>query len=285
LAAGQGGEDPEEAYKLDLFTGERPPGRDREMALAFVRSATHIRKMADVAFFEHYGETSRIVDCFEASADKVAEQIFDLYRRHAEHVCRVCEDAISAHAAALLEGTLSPDCLLTLIIGQNVDIAEYPALPAEPVEAIEERAHIRIALDERGKRVVFDRWDEMKGVNAQLLLILAVSFQEPVQKERTPEKFLFISAKELCRQIGCGQETLRKRVNRCRKQIAQIASEADSCPPPIDAVIENHPWYGYRLNPDRVRIIAMSDLSSEKRSRLSENRSHPVRGRVAKSKP
>jgi hypothetical protein len=43
LAAGQENEDPAEAYKVELFTDERPPGPDREMSLAYVRSARLIQ--------------------------------------------------------------------------------------------------------------------------------------------------------------------------------------------------------------------------------------------------
>ena len=267
LAAGQGDEDPEEAYKTDLFIGERPSGQAREMALAFVRSASLIRKMVDVTFFERYGEASRTVKYFDAPTDTVAGQIFGLYLRHAERVCRVCEDAISAHAAELLEGTLSPSCLLTLIIGQSGDISEYPARPEEPAEAIAERTDIRIALDEGGKRVVFDRWGEIKGANAQLLLILAASYRDAARNERAPQNFPFIRSDQLAEQIGCAQQTLRRRISRCRNHIARMAAGVGDSAPPADAVIENHPWYGYRLNPDRVRIVVMSDLSPTERSR------------------
>jgi hypothetical protein len=39
LAASQEGEDPAEAYSVDLLLGKRGAGPDREMALSFVRSA------------------------------------------------------------------------------------------------------------------------------------------------------------------------------------------------------------------------------------------------------
>ena len=58
LAAGQDQADPEDAYKVDLLLGGREPGPDREMALAFIRSASKIGQMTDVDFFTHYGETS-----------------------------------------------------------------------------------------------------------------------------------------------------------------------------------------------------------------------------------
>lgn len=106
LAAGQEHEDPEEAYEVDLFTGERPARPDREMALAYVRSASDVNQMADVAFFSRYGEASRAIGFFPQPASTVAESIFDLHRRHAAAVCRVFEQAISSHAADLRRGSL-----------------------------------------------------------------------------------------------------------------------------------------------------------------------------------
>jgi hypothetical protein len=69
LAAGQEHEDPAEAYKTDLFLGERGPGPDRELALAYVRTALNIENMTDIAFFSHCGEASRVVNYFEDPAN------------------------------------------------------------------------------------------------------------------------------------------------------------------------------------------------------------------------
>jgi hypothetical protein len=41
-------QDPEEAYGVDLFTGARPAGPDREMALAYVQAATEIDRLDDL---------------------------------------------------------------------------------------------------------------------------------------------------------------------------------------------------------------------------------------------
>ena len=68
LAAGQDQADPKDAYKVDLLLDGREFGPDREMALAFIRSASKIGQMTDVDFFAHYGETSRIVSHFEEPA-------------------------------------------------------------------------------------------------------------------------------------------------------------------------------------------------------------------------
>jgi hypothetical protein len=115
LAAGQGQNDPVDAYKVDLFTGEWPAGPDREIALAYVRSASHVNRMTDVAFFSRYGEASRAVGFYSEPAGIVAERIFDLHRRHAAAVCRVFDGAISSYAAELREGSLPPSSLLPLV--------------------------------------------------------------------------------------------------------------------------------------------------------------------------
>jgi hypothetical protein len=148
LAAGQGHEDPAEAYKVDLFFGPRPAGPDREMALAYVRSASRIRQMEDAAFFARYGEASRIVGYFSEPADRVAGRVFDLYGRHASAVCRVFDEAIAAHASALREGSLPADCLLSLVVGQHGDSSTYPPPSAEPEQVTAIGADIRLAIDE-----------------------------------------------------------------------------------------------------------------------------------------
>ena len=148
LAAGQEKEDPAEAYKVDLLTGERPAGPDREMALAYIRSASRIQHLEDVAFFAHYGEVSRIVDCLSEPADRVAERILDLHRRHADAACRVFDDAISAHSSALREGSLAAGFLLSLVVGQHGAADAYPHPSQESGEVAAIDTEIRIAVDE-----------------------------------------------------------------------------------------------------------------------------------------
>jgi hypothetical protein len=261
LAAGQENEDPAEAYKADLFSGERPAEPDREMALAYVRSASRIKQMEDVAFFAQYGEASRIVAYFTEPADTVAGRILDLHRRHASGVCRVFDGAISARAGALREGSLPADCLLSLIIGRHGAVNAYPAPSRESEEVAAIGEEIRIAVDEDGRRVVFDQWGEVKGVSAELLIALAEPFREAVRDERAPESYPFTRTAALLGQTICeNEETLRRRVLRCRNRIAKMAKCAGDPQPSIDAVIETSQWHGYRLNPDRVRIVALSEL-------------------------
>ena len=221
--------------------------------------------MADAAFFAEYGEASRIVNFLDEPADTAARRIVALYWRHAAGVCGVFDDAISVHAEELREGSLPEDCLLRLVVGQDATSREYAAPSKEPEPAAAFNAAIPMAIDEERGRVLFDRWGEIKGVGAELLCALAIPFREAMQEERAPERFPFTTTADLLRQTKCdNEETLRRRVHRCRRSIERMATEAGYLPPSIDDVIENHPWHGYRLNPDRIRIVALSELVAVK---------------------
>lgn len=278
LAAGLEQEDPEEAYRVDLFTGERPPGPDREMALAYVRSATTISRMTDVAFFARYGDASRAVGFFAEPSGTVAERIFDLYRRHAAAVCQACDRAITFHASALREQSLPPSCLLSLTVGRTDPKTEtgssLPVLgstrsPRQPVDPAVSSApapthrDIRMAIDAERKRIVFDRWDAIEGVSAELLILLAEPFQEALWQGLAPERYPFMPTGRLLERLRVASaETLRRRVLRCRREIERLARDAGEAPPSIDAMIETNQRHGYRLNPDRVRIIKLADIGA-----------------------
>ena len=84
LAAGVADQDPAEAYRVDLLTGERDAGPDRDLALAYERAATEINWMAGDTFFAHYGEVSRIVAYFAEPAVRwpsVSSVFFDGIQR------------------------------------------------------------------------------------------------------------------------------------------------------------------------------------------------------------
>ena len=267
IAAGQAHNDPDEAYKVNLFLDERPAGPDREMALAYVRSASDVNQMEDVAFFSRYGEVSRAVGFFAEPTSTVAERIFDVHRRHAAAVCKVFDEAISTHRAALREGKLPPSCLLSLILSQrasDVDAAYPERVPSvEPTTTA--RPEIRIAIDESRRRVVFDRWGEIKGVRADLLISLAGPHRAATSDDRIPQSYPFTKTEQLLGTLRIeSAETLRRRILRCRNEINRLATEAGDAPPSIDAVIENSQRHGYRLNPDTVRIVAITELTARK---------------------
>jgi 7-cyano-7-deazaguanine synthase in queuosine biosynthesis len=263
IAANQDSEDPPEAYGIDLFQGKRPQGPDQEMALAYVRSASNVNQMTDVAFFAHYGETSRVVGFFPEPADAVGSRIFDLYRRHAATICQVFDEAVRLHAPMLREGSLPANSLLSLVVSQREGESPYPLPSGVPALPATLGREIRIAIDTSRKRVVFDRWGEMTGVIASLIIALTEPFSQALRDERAPERYPYTAASILLSRTKCGDgDTLRRRIKRCRGRIAALAKKAGDPPLSSDAVIENLQWHGYRLNPDRIRIVALSELSN-----------------------
>jgi hypothetical protein len=275
LAAGQMDEDPAEAYKVDLLLGERQAGPDREMALAFVRSASAIDQMSDLTFFTQYGETSRIVGFFSEPADTVARRILGLHRRHAAAVCRIFDQAIALQAPALRLGSLPSTCLRSLIVSQREGEPAYPERSGTWTQIVTTRADIRMAVDERQRRIIFDLWGEIRGASAELLIALAKPFRQAMRDERAPEGYPFIETSKLMHETNCNsKESLRRRVLRCRNMMVELATNAGDAPPALDSVIESNQWHGYRLNPDRVRLVALTELpASAFRSRFSTERS------------
>jgi hypothetical protein len=258
IAAGQEGEDPADAYKVDLLLGERQVGPDREMALAFVRSASIVNQVTDVAFFAHYGETSRIVSFFQEPANTVAGRIVGLHRRHAAAVCNVFDDAIRANASKMREGSVPKDCLLSLCVSRPGEGSDYQVPSTAPKQVNVVASAIRMSIDEDGRRVLLDRWGEIGGVSAEVLIALAEPFREAARQELPPERYPFLETSKFKRQIKCKtDEVLRRRILRCRNKIKKLARDAGDTEPSLDAVIENSQWHGYRLNPDRMRLIAL----------------------------
>lgn len=220
--------------------------------------------MADVAFFSRYGEASRAVGFYSEPAGTVAERIFDLHRRHAAAVCTVFDRAISSHAAELRKGSLPSSCLLSLVVaGQGADpVTGYPGRSKTADQTITARPEIRMAVDGNRRRVIFNRWGEIKGVGAELLIFLASLHRQASSDEVAPERYPFAQTRDVLSKLHIdGDETLRRRVFRCRKQIEKLATNVGDPSPSIDDVIENHRWHGYRLNPDVVRIVAITELT------------------------
>jgi hypothetical protein len=116
-----------------------------------------------------------------------------------------------------------------------------------------------MSINDIAKRVIFERWGEMKGAGAELVIALAAPFREARQNELAPERYPFLESAKLMGQLKCAEsDVLRRRILRARKAIKKLAKNAGDLEPPMDAVIESSQWHGYRLNPDRVRLVAIA---------------------------
>jgi hypothetical protein len=118
-----------------------------------------------------------------------------------------------------------------------------------------------LAVDEERNRVTFERWGDVSGAGAEVLIALAGPFRSAARDERAPEHYPFTKTRDLLRRLDCeNEEALRRRVERLRKQVARLAERAGDLAPAMDAVVESSPWHGYRLNPDYLRIVGPREL-------------------------
>jgi hypothetical protein len=269
LAAGFEAHDPETLYKLDLLVGALPAGEARTMVEAYVRAASDIERMNELAFFSHYGEASRAVLFLPEGANEAGRKIFELYKRNASEVCGVVEDGIRKNAPALRAQTLPAESLLVLAVSRRGDANTFVSSGPlkdiaqqefeDELAAARSRPNIRIAFDEGAKEVLFEAWPPLRGASYSLLDQLRPEYEEAKRAGLAPEHYPFVDNHKLAHRLEVDESTVRRRIFRLRRQLDKHAVAAGSSPLQAGALIENDPWAGYRLNP-AVLVLAVSEL-------------------------
>jgi hypothetical protein len=118
-----------------------------------------------------------------------------------------------------------------------------------------------MTFDDRGLRVVIDGLGGLSESSFELLNALRPTFRSAREAELRPERYPFLKATDLAKELSRDEQGLRTRVSRFRKEVAGLCTAVNLPPLTHDAIVENLPWQGYRLNPFRVRLVALSELS------------------------
>jgi len=130
---------------------------------------------------------------------------------------------------------------------------------------------IQVAVNEAAQVVLVRGGLELKGADYQLLRRLLDIFEEDQRNRKAPENYRYTSTKTLATKLRVRQPTVFQRVLRIRKRLFEWFAE--DYPLPEDALIENSPWEGYRINP-AVRLLDLSEMDSADRpSRFSSRTS------------
>jgi hypothetical protein len=112
---------------------------------------------------------------------------------------------------------------------------------------------------------------ELKGADYLLLRRLLDTFEEDQRNRKAPENYRYTSTKTLATKLKVRQPTVHQRVLRIRKRLFEWFTE--DYPLPEDALVENAPWEGYRINP-AVRLLDISEMDAADRpSRFSSRTS------------
>ena len=96
---------------------------------------------------------------------------------------------------------------------------------------------------------------EFGGASAETLSFLARSFLDAAGQGRSPEEYPVAHALDLADAWDILEPAVRRRVLKVRQRVRHLASEAGIEPPEDDAIVENVPGRGYRLNPDSVKVL------------------------------
>lgn len=269
LAAELAEHDPAERYALDLFTSERDAGRDRTMAIEFVRSAREYLHLTDEGFVSMFsGELSRLVNVSaEAPGDDLLRALFDLHRRHGEQVASVLKGAIDEHKDKLSRGTLPPGCLLSCVLGAQGEIAEWLTIDqqAPPPQTSIDASDVVLAIDQKRKQLRIQGMPPIEiASGVEIMLLLAKQHESDTRNKRVPVNFSFVPAAQLEEQLGISNDVLRRRIERLREKLS--AAFLGHLEQTIDRelIVESRQWRGYRLNP-RIRFVALDELKKPDR--------------------
>ncbi|HYH68342.1 MAG TPA: hypothetical protein VD866_26855 [Urbifossiella sp.] len=115
LAAGAEVHDPDTDYVIDVFTGPRKEGYERNMAVQYVRHATELGRMSEPQFVQKFNtHITRAVRDFPRQAE-AARELIRTHKRHGEAVQGVIERQLARQAGGLLNGRLAQSSMLALI--------------------------------------------------------------------------------------------------------------------------------------------------------------------------
>jgi REase_DpnII-MboI len=119
LDAGQEANEQADDYVVDVFTGPRKDGPDKNIAVGYARHATELHKMSDEAISSRFNADFARPTYGQPKASAAAQQLVALHRRHADSVVRVLQAQIQAHTKELLEASLPETSLLALVAGRK----------------------------------------------------------------------------------------------------------------------------------------------------------------------
>ena len=131
IAAKADQHDPVEAYKADIFTQSRSKDEDKIMTAAYLERANQVREQDDITqFIARFSEVSRVFRYLNGNSGRVAQKVYDLYKRHAKEVCDAMDTMVGRNITAIRQRTLPGDCLLRTVY-ESGSVISVPAIPVE----------------------------------------------------------------------------------------------------------------------------------------------------------
>ncbi|MCP4184313.1 MAG: hypothetical protein GY761_13525, partial [Hyphomicrobiales bacterium] len=170
IAAGLERFDPEEAYNIDLMTGQRANGVDKEVALSYVRSALAYEIMDQFDLEHRLPEINRVVAHLGGPAPTALNRMSELLRRHGSGVAAVMRKAVEGRSIDEFEPDTLPRMFGTIQqdrIAQSIENSDHSCLDKSGTHVFE------LQFGTEGKKLVVDAIIEIGGTTCGLLFALA----------------------------------------------------------------------------------------------------------------
>ncbi|EAQ12488.1 7-cyano-7-deazaguanine synthase in queuosine biosynthesis [Maritimibacter alkaliphilus HTCC2654] len=251
LAAGLERFDPEEAYRVALMDDTRSDVRDREVALSYLRSARAYEHITPSELERALPAVISAVAHLAQPTETAIEMIARLLKRHGIGVSDVMRATLKAKSAEDF-----PDGSLPRLYGEAQKANALPNIPVSSRPIVEPAKPMVMEVNPQRRRVVIDdRIFIERNATADLLIVLADKWLEGAGQGLMPLDYPLANTNFLTKALKVdGDEAVRQRVNRAKVVMRKKMASCGREPEEADAIIENQPWLGYRLTPDRVTV-------------------------------
>lgn len=241
LAAGCEDQEPPEMYGVDLLRGPRLD-HDRELALAYVRNARAWRAVTPMSLIEKHPEVTRVLAGLDVETKQGLKMVARLCSRHGQGVTEVMEQAIRN-----LPEDIPVDSLAALYAADDWTPPRSSLAASEP-----KPKPFLIEVDKERKAARLGGTLTVRAATYATLAPLVEVHLANLGTGRAPEDFTPIKACELMDIWELADEdSARRRILRLRRVFDAEGLDGD-------ALIENLPWKGYRLNPEAVIVRRVS---------------------------
>lgn len=104
--------DPETDYVVDVFTGRRKDGQDKNIAVNFARHATELNRMSETEIATKFSrDIARAIRTFPNQSE-TTDEIIQIHKEHGQSVCKVLAQKISENSEILLAGKIDKSSML-----------------------------------------------------------------------------------------------------------------------------------------------------------------------------
>jgi 7-cyano-7-deazaguanine synthase in queuosine biosynthesis len=137
LAAGLRNEDTADDYVVDVFSGPRKEGYERNMAVNYVRHGVELARMSEEEIATRFNlEFTRACRPFSRPSE-AAQQLIEMHMRHGTTVQRVVSQELEGHLAALIDGSLDDSSLLAMTAGRRHVVSLWKGFARRIVEMLQ----------------------------------------------------------------------------------------------------------------------------------------------------